>query len=369
MATDAWAGLIHSTAPKYVKGAADLTMRGRLLLSMILNRGRVKHNEGGNTCTWAVQFDQPPVSDHIDGEVINYARHDLLRHLTIDWRGYKATDLMTRIEKEKNKGDVAIVNRYKRILPQLTQSLRDHFCAELFIDGYAAGNENKIHGIESFLGDDGGTLGTEKVAAPSDTYGGKNTAVADEGGSWSADGTAPNAGLATDWPNGSGDARYDYLSPKLMNYGFDWDGSGADTWEANCIRVLRQTHTWLRLTGGADGVPDLALLSGDLMVGLKNAYEADFRINVPHKESETLGFPNSLNFEGMSVDQDFDVPAGLGYVMNIDHLELATLTEDLWYSFGPEHDPRVDAWLFFVGFMGNMRWQPKFFAKLKSYAT
>src|SRR5690606_21363652 len=116
-------------------------------------------------------------------------------------------------------------------------------------------------------------------------------------GTWSSTLTIPpNAVLATDWPNGSGDVEYDWNSPKLMNYSsVNW-GTGSTAWTDNCEAVMRQANIWLTTTGGKDGTPDLYLLSSDMFVGAKNFFSARNRILTPHKEAEDLGFTGSLNF-------------------------------------------------------------------------
>ena len=144
-----WIGIIHSTAPKYLSGAADNTIRNRLILTLVRQKGRITFNESSHECNWDVEYAEQPVSAYGDGGTIDFSRHDLLRQLKIDWRGYKATDMMTEMERLENKGDIAIVKRYDRIMPTLTKSLRNKFCGEFFIDGYATGNENRLHGLES----------------------------------------------------------------------------------------------------------------------------------------------------------------------------------------------------------------------------
>ena len=132
-----WQGVIHSTAPKYLKGAEDLTIRERIVLSFLKSRGRVKFNENSHTCVWDVEFSEPPIEPYADGGVLNFQRHDPLRQLVLDWRGYVGTDQMTRKERMMNTGDEAIYRRYDKIIPNLTRSITNKFGSEWLIDGYA----------------------------------------------------------------------------------------------------------------------------------------------------------------------------------------------------------------------------------------
>lgn len=379
---DEWVGVINTTAPKYLKGAVDSTIRKRLLLSMLEKRGRFSFNNSSFNLTWDVMFDQPPVEAYADGGLINFARNDLYRQCTIDWRGYVATDSMTRKERMMNDGDVAIIKRYNRIIPNLIQGLRDRFSTELYIDGYASGNENRAHGLESFLsnGSNSGAA-TDKMVIPSDTYGGRTTAPS-QYGTWSADigstvGNTPagiasgwtNYGFTTppDWPEGSGDASFDYFTPKLGNWSSTaWTGS--TSWEDNCERCIRKMLQWLTLTSGADGTPTICLLAPDLYTSFKNRESAKQRIVVEHKESQDLGFSDTLNFDGCAITSEFGVPGNIGYFLNLNRMEVMSLDSELFASEGPVFDMKTDSWLYRVGFFGNCRYEsPKFFGKLKNF--
>lgn len=360
--------VIQSTAKKYFAGASDLTLRKRLLLAELQRRGRIVYNENGYDCTWDVEFSQPPVQAHGAGGEYSFSAHDAYRQLTIDWRGYVATDKMDEKERLMNAGDVAIVNRYKRIMPNLLKSLDNNFHSEAYIDGYATGNENRLHGILSFLTEGGTTNAGDILATPNDSYGGRSTVLGALGGSWSsALSTKPNATLATDWPDGNGDSEYDYLSPVIANYtSTGWTGTA--TWESTCARVLRRVTTWLTKNGGSEGRPDCFFLSSDLFNTYQDYQETKFRILVPHKGADDLGFSDTLNQDGVMVKHEFDVPAGQGFAFNFDMMELASLDDVLFGTRGPHYDIHSDAHLFKAGFFGNMRWQPKYFGKLKAIA-
>lgn len=370
MAGEEWAGVITATAPNIMKGAEDLTLRKRLLLAMLKKRGRIELNQEGYDCSWQVEFSQPPIESYADGNVINFSRHDTLRRLTIDWRGYKGSDMMTSKEKEMNKGTLALVKRYDRILPGLIKSLTDKFCSELFVDGYASGNEARLHGLESFLGS-GTTVATDRLAKPDDTYGGISTAPGSVAGQWTSTlATYPNANIGTDWPDGSGSSEYDFNSPKLINWSASNWGTSSQTWASNAIRVLRQAKMWQSLTAGPEDAPDLCLLAPNMFYDWMNAHESKLRSIVPHKEASDLGFSaDTYNQDGMAVTSDFDVPVNCGYIMNLDKMSLASLHSKLFVSQGPTYDIRTDAYLFTVGFFGNCKYQPKFFGKTKNYAT
>ena len=369
---DEWIGIIETTRHKYMKGASDLTIRRRLLLAMLKRRGRIFYNASGDECRWQVEFSQPPVSSYNDSGVIDFSNHDAYRQLGVDWRGYIATDSMSMKQQRMNRGDEALVKVFQNKQNNLSKSLDNNFAGEMYRDGSAVGRENAIHGAETFMGDDGATVVGDRVARPDTTYGetALSTAPGAYGGTWSSDGTAPNATIGTDWPDGQGDSEYDFLMPKLINWGSTAWGTSSALWEDNCWRVISQTITWLTTTGGDDGMPTLIPLASNLFQGYKNAQETKTRINIPHKESQDLGFGMVLNQDGVGIYPDYDCPIDTGYAFNLSTIAIYSLFPELFWMEGPDRDPRTGwSYLWGTGFYGNATYQPKHAAKLYPYAT
>lgn len=368
---DEWIGIIETTRHKYMKGASDLTMRKRLLLSLLRKRGRITYNASGDECRWQVEFSQPDVSDYGDGGVVDFSNHDAYRQLSVDWRGYVATDTMSKKQRWMNRGDEQLVNVFQGKQKNLMKSISDNFCGELYRDGEAAGRENRIHGLETYMGA-GAVTAADRIAIPDDTYGLTNlrTNLGALGGSWSSSLPVPNnAALATDWPDGQGSSEYDYLAPKLVNWSSTAWGTGSTDWEANAWRVISQTITWLTLTGGADGQPTLFPMAGNLFQGYKNSQYARTRINIPHKESQDLGFGQVLNQDGVGLYPDFDCPTDIAYALNLSTISIESLAPELFWMEGPDKDPRT-LWSFLwgTGFYGNAKYQPKHTAKIAPLA-
>jgi hypothetical protein len=360
---------IKNTAPKYLKGAADQTIRNRLWLSLLREHGRIKLGDGGVSCYWNVKAREPEIRQNGDAGQQIFAEHDAYEQLTVDVRGYVGTDRLTLKKKLMNKGPLQIVDLYGTKLENLLTSLSNNFGAELYIDGNATGNENRLCGVNSCTGDDGNTVAADILANPSDTYGGKSTALGNLGGTWTANlTTKPNATAAKDWPYGSGSSEYDYISPKLINYSSTSWPSGGTTWRENCSVVMRRARTWCKATGGGDNIPMLHLLSSSLYDEFEDYQETKFRTIIPHKSAEDLGFPDALNFNGAIVKHEFDCPANEGYGINLQDFLLFSIHDEFFYTFGPEWNTESLSDLMLVGFFGNMRMNPKGIAKYKNYA-
>ncbi len=366
---DEWVGVVTAVAPRYLRGAEDLCIRKRLTLSMIEARGNILTNYlGSHETKFDVDYKEPPVESTADGAAVTYERRDYLKQGSIDWRGYRATDLMTLKEQEMSQGDTVMVNRYERIFPKLSQAMRNQIGLEYYKDGNASGNENRFSGVETFMGQ-GTAVVADLIGQPDDTYFGLDTDV-NQSGRWSSDlGTYPNAAIATDWPEGEGSTDYDFWAPKLINWSSTNWGTSTNGWEDNCERVLRRTAQWMSLTTGTDGSSLMCMLSGAMHTGFKNKMSPKLGIWVPHKEAADLGFPDTLNFEGMGLRMEFGIPANTGYALNMDQVELCILSPNLFNSKGPDYDPNSFAYKFAMYTFGNFKFIPKHVAKLFNYAA
>lgn len=372
MASDAWVGIVKTTAPKYMKGASDMTIRRRLLLSMLKRKGRIEYNKSGTDTFWQIEYSQPPITQGADGGVYDFQNHDAFLQLDLDWRSYKGTDALSKMQAEMNKGDTALIPLFQTKQNRLVKSMQNTFAAEIYKRGDSAGRENSIHGLETALTERTTPAATDIVAEPGATYATITTNLAAQGGSWSSNlSTSPNATLANDWPYGQGTSEYDCLSPILANWSSTNWGTGSATWEDNCWRVISTMITWLGVRGGDEGVPDIGVLASNLFQGFKNHEEAIRRIMVPHKVANDLGFSGSnvLNIEGCAIQADFDCPVNTGYFLNLSEQTISSLTPELFWMEGPDKDPRSGwSWLWGVGFFGNMHLNPKNMGKIKNYA-
>ena len=375
-----WVGVLHQVAPHFLSKYVDETVRNRILLAYLRKNGRIMLNQSGSMCVWNVKCDQATVEAAGDGGTLVFNRNQNMRRAALNWRGYVTTDQMTEKEYLECKGPSQIFDRYGEMIPGLMEAMTDNFGAELILDGNGTGRDNCIHGLESFLSNDTDVAATDLIATPSDSYAGLSTVLGSEGGTWSSNlsaGQRPNGTdtHATDWPSGKGSTKYDFFSPKLVNYSSSAWGTGISgtttplsSWEANCERAIRQMVIWLIHTGGQRSKPKVVLLGQDLYNGYLNHQAAKGRIILPHKESEDLGFSDTVNQEGVAITYDYDVPTLTGYACNVENMELGSLDKVLFGYRGPDWSIKDRAYLFYVGMFGNTRFRPKHFGKLYPYA-
>lgn len=367
---DEWVGLVNTTAPKYLKGASDETMRGRLMLAMLKKRSRFEYNQSGTEMRWDIEYSQPDVQAWGGSGAMSFENHNAHLQLQMPWRGYVAKDAMPKIDQLKNKGNEAIVNVFQTKMNRLTKAVKDNLGGEFFKDGSATGRENAIHGVETFTAA-GTTVVADIMGKPDDSYGGYDTDLGVNGGSWSADlATSPNASVAKDWPLGRGDSEFDCLAPKLINWSSNNWGTSSVLWENNCWRAISFGIMVLRTTGGSDGKANYCPMDPNLFQGFKNFLETKQRELMPHKEATDLGFGEVLNMDGVAINPEFDCPANTFYLFNMSQITVSLLTPELLWMEGPDKDPR-SGWghLFGVGMFGNIKWRPKHVAKGKNYAA
>ena len=370
MATE-WAGLINTTSKKELYDAEDRTIRGRYMLAKMKKEGRIVMDGNGRSCTWQIEVFEKAIQSYGDGQTIDFTRTDRYRQMELDWRGYVVDDMMTKKEERMNRGVEALINRYSEVIPNLIKDMRNKFGTdELWLDGNAAGNEDRLHGIESFMATAQAAAAADKVADPGDTYGNLSTALNTFGGTWTSDlTTSPNANAAVDWPEGKGDSSYDATSPKLINWSSNNWGTNSTSWEDNCERAIRYGRTFSAMTGGKDGSPQAVLMSGGLYNDFLNKQQSVFRNIIPHKDTDDLGFSGEyVNFEGAVLTPDFGISPNIGYGVNFQELELTSLFDRLFDVDGPDWDIKTQSHLFVVRMFGNMRFNPKGFFKLLNYA-
>src|SRR5262245_40322432 len=194
-----WSRIVNTTIHEYVREVEENILRNRKLLALMRSRGRITFNHAGDLMDWKVKYKRAPMQGYADSDTLTFSRRDRWKTAQLDWRGYASTDSMTKLEKLKNKDTEAIVKVYAQITDSLLEDMEDQFGDELYIDGNAAGNTKRIHGIESFMGDTGVGALAGYIVPPSDSYAGLSTTLGNYGGAWST--SAGNV----EWPTGNGD--------------------------------------------------------------------------------------------------------------------------------------------------------------------
>ena len=74
---------IKNTAPKYLQGVTDQTVRNRFLLAYLEREGRILYNENAPQHIWLVKAREPEVENGGGGTPVVFKTHDTHEQLSI----------------------------------------------------------------------------------------------------------------------------------------------------------------------------------------------------------------------------------------------------------------------------------------------
>lgn len=359
-----WSRIVNTTIHKFIREQEINILRNRKLLALMKSKGRITMNNSGDLLDWKVKYKRIPMVGYADMDTLTFTRKDRWKTAQLEWRGYAATDAMTKRERLINKNTEAIIKVYSEIATSLMEDMEDQFGDEMYVDGNATGNSKRIHGLESFLGGVGSGAAAGYVEFPSDTYAGLVTTLGNYGGNWSTVSSNVN------WPSGTGDAHYDFWSPLLVDY---TDGSWAassDVWANTCREALRYGIIKGRRNKSKRGMLDLIMLENELFRLFEEKIESTEQLNTQRGQGVgllSLGFTDTINFEGTEVTYEYGVPTGVGYGLCTDAMELCSLQSQLFGPEGPDFDPASQTYRFSIDFFGNLKVaSPRNFVKWKA---
>lgn len=357
-----WSRVVNTTIHDYIREVEVNILRNRKLLALMKQKGRIRMNGSGDLMDWKVKYKRAPMQGHADSDTLTFSRRDRWKTANLDWRGYAGTDSMTKLERLKNKSTEAIIKVYSEIASNLMEDLDDQFGDEIYIDGNASGNEKRIHGIESFMGN-GGAAAAGYIGSPSDSYAGLTTDLGNYGGAWSTVSSNVN------WPTGTGDSHYDFWSPLIVDYTDTAWAASTKTWPNTCREALRYGLVKGRKNKSKKGNVDMVMLNDELYRQFEDKVESGERIVIQRNDKDglyTLGFKDVINFEGAEITYEYGVPTAVGYGFALEQMELVSLQDTLFVPEGPDFDIASQSWRFSIDFFGNMRFNPRFFLKFMS---
>ena len=369
---DTWAIELNQAIPHLNKQVNDTTVRKRLWLAMMKKRGKIRAGVAGSISEMnPIDWKTAPVEDLDETTNPVYVPRDYLKWSSYDWKGKHVTDAMSYMEFLKLKDSPnTIVDRRLRIMKKQYAALEQWIGKQLYTDSTATGHTRDFDGIETACAAlTGEVLTGDIVAVPNGTYQGISCALA-QSGSWSADlTTSPNHYINTDWPDGQGDPDYCYRAPILANWSSNAWGTEKTTWESNCQRVISRCATWIRNTMSSEstGKSLFCMLSNDLMAGFKNSLRASNLILTPHKEAETLGFGDVLNFEGAGIQSEPECPVNTGYIVDLDDVELNFITPEMIHAFSVFNQESDLMWKWLAVTAGNLTLDPRRVCKMHNF--
>ena len=155
----------------------------------------------------------------------------------------------------------------------------------------------------------------------------------------------------------------------MVNYLSTAFAGSAATWAAQCDEALSYLLTHAQRNATEKAI-DTILLNRVLFWQFKQRQRAKERINVTDSlKLRSLGFKDTIEFDGVEVGLENAIPASVGYGLNIANHELRSLDETMYRVQGPEYDIDNDAYKAVVSTLSNLRFNsPRNFAKLLTLA-
>lgn len=357
-----WIRVVNSTIAKYIREVEHNIMRNRKLLALLRERGRISFGHSGTHLDWKVRYRRVPMTGYADMDTLTFQRENRLKTATLDWRGYSATDAVSKRERLINANTEAIVKIFSETAAMLAEDIEDQFQDELYVDGNATGNSKRIHGLESFFAATALTYTDSPVYSPNDTYAGLSTALGQYGGNWSS------TGANNDWPSGTGAAEYDFWSPLIVAYDTAfWSPASNEAWSNTCKEALRYGILKGQRNRSQRGQLDLVLMENEMFRLFEEKLEGNERQVVYRNEDRglwKLGFRDMVNFEGVDHTFEYGVPTNTAYGVCVDALELCSVQKQLFVPDGPDYDIATKTHRFSIDFLGNLRTKsPRNFVK------
>lgn len=347
--------VLNTTISEYIKERENNIMRKRAFLALLKESGRISYGHSGEKMEWPVRYKRNSMIGQGHFSSNSFAQQNRHTTASLPWRSYILPEGLDKFSRLKNRGKEAIIDLYATIVDDMLDDISDQFCAKLFVDGNASGNELEIHGLDSFAGTSGVTAA--KYATASDTYGGLSTVLGNYGGSWT--GT---------WPFGSGDAQYDFWTPLLPDWSdAGWVG-GLTTWAANAVEVLRwgivaQQRNKNKL--------DCYLFEGDLFRQFLDTLDDKERIivreNAKNGKMPSLGFGEAVMFDGVECIWEFGVASDVVYGVTLKDIEIRSMQKQMFVANAEDFDMATSSHRFSIDFYGNARFNPRGMARVDSY--
>jgi hypothetical protein len=376
-----WARIVNSTIRDYLREEEINILRNRKTLALMKKRGRISYNHSGTAVDWKVRYRRAPLVGFADGDTVTFARQDRDKTAAIDWRGYSASDAMTKGEFLQNRKASAIIKLFDSRTKILVEDVEEQFSEQIWVDGSLPANAKAMHGIETFLNYGTVTAGNAFLL-PTAVYGGINCAPGAYGGSWSASGNLQ-------WPHGKGDqatgATYDFWSPLILDVGDTTYWGASATWggatNPTCVEAVALMIIKSKKSPSKKGTLDLFMLNDSAYQQYIKQLRALQRIVVNGQISELigLGFDDVVQQDGgKDVTWEYGLPTSaqlnngvgvIGYALNLDQVELLSQQDQIFVPEGPSFDDATKMWRWSVDFFGNLKWNPKYQGKLFNATT
>lgn len=333
---------LQTTLPKILPEVQENCMRNYMMLALVQSRGNVYFNDNGLGINWKVKYRHHNLQGTNGENPRSYSQINQYQTARLDWRGYEVTDVISKQEVRQNKGESALINVFGDFEKNLRMSIEQGMGPQLYNDGYDATHPDYWHGLLSMYRQAGQTYylnsnvmtarsvnAADKVIVPSGSYAEINCALGAYSGS--------QHDVSVVWPEGTADAHYDFWSPLMLQWNGTGFSSGTNGEKFKSAMRFGLTHAQRNTT--KEGPITHVFTDRTNFIALKDYYEGKQTIEVTAgTELYQLGFKNVLIFDGVEVTFENAVPAGFGFGVNMNNVEIRCLDDMLFTLDGPQYD-------------------------------
>ncbi len=345
-----YAGRLNDTINKYIRGQTPAILRRRVYLAKLQSMGLVTNEPGGLKMDWKVRYKRTKMVPYSDGDGVAFTRQNKRQTAQLPMRAFIVAMSFNKSDRMQNAGEQAIYKTIANAVEELIDDIRDQICEALTqIDGNAAGFTDQFHGLESMFAGAASTSNASGVGQFSTgQYAGLSLKLGNYGGSWT--GT---------WPNGYGDAHYDFWTPVVIDYTNTstavstattktWPNTGPEAVRFGILNAARN---------GAD--LDTAMFEKTLYRQLLDKETQAERLVVNRNQPEgitKLGF-QGINIDGTDITWEHGIISGVGYGLSMKEFgELRSFQKQLFMS-SSDNDLETLSDRFAIDCWGNQRYK------------
>jgi hypothetical protein len=330
---------MQTTLPMILPEVQEACTRRYQMLALLMSRGLVKFNDFGLGINWKIKFRNHKLQGSNGENPRQYSQINQYQTAYLDWRGYEVTDVISKNEIRRNKGEAALIRVFDEFESNLRKSIENEMGPQFYNDGYDESHPDYWHGLMSLFRQNGQTLGpsntprarndADKVIVPAGHYGQLSVELGHYGGA--------QHDPTVNWPDGTADTQLDFWSPLMLQ----WDAAGF-TGTSNGEKfknALRFGLTHAQRNSDSKGAITQAWTDRTNMIDLKEHYEGKQTIEVTAgTELYKLGFKDVIVFDGVEISTENAMPKGFGIGVNIENVEIRCLDAQLFEMDGPEYD-------------------------------
>ena len=333
MSVEVFGTIARATHDRYVRKLQDDTIRKHAILALLKKKGRIRYNEDGKQLTWPVRYKRHALETYVDGQKVQFRRINPYLWSTIPWRAYDMNTVVTKFELLTTKGRSALFKLYGQKSRELRDDFRRELAGKFFQDGSDGTN---FMGAEAIFS---GTYAACSLTGTADsTYGGISQVVGTYGG------TSVN------------DVQYAFWTPQLINWKSTvWTGSGITQFRTTALAAVRYgiLHTMRRNAVGER--VDFVDFELEMYREFLEAFSDKENLYVTKGKRPgplaSLGF-EAVEYDGVEVTWEEDVPTDTGYGFNCDYIDLCCLNSQL-VDGSVEWDIDSKAWKMDADIFGN----------------